>query len=91
LDVSESKCLGILKVDSPFGRYKVNGLVKVVLFPLFFIILLIDLFVVPTEAVVAETLLRVPTLRAVLGIALLAVVEFLSVHAAYLAQWHLLS
>ena len=45
-----------------------------------------DLLVIPSEAVVAEALLGVPTLGAVLGIALLAVVELLHVHATDLAE-----
>lgn len=68
-----------------------NGLVKIVLLPLFFTILFIDLLVVPSEAVVAEALLYVPAFRAVLCPTLLAVVELLSIHTAYLAEWHLLS
>ena len=48
---------------------------------------LIDLLVIPSEAVVAEALLGVPALGAVFGIALLAVVKLLHVHAADLAEW----
>ncbi len=48
---------------------------------------LIDLLVIPSEAVVAEAFFSVPALGAVLGIALLAVVELLHVHAADLAEW----
>ncbi len=65
-----------------------RGLVEVVLLPFFLAVLLLYLLVVPAEAVVAEALLGVPALGAVLGAALLAVVELLYVHAADLAEWH---
>jgi len=66
----------------------VRGLVEVVLLPLFLVVLLLDLLVVPAEAVVAKALFGVPALGAVLGAALLAVVELLHIHAADLAEWH---
>ena len=56
--------------------------------PLFLAVLFLYLLVVPTEAVITEALLRVPTLRAVLCAALLAVLQLLHVHAADLAEWH---
>ena len=65
-----------------------RGLVEVVLLPLFLAVLLLYLIVIPAEAVVAETLLGVPALGAVLGTALLAVMELLHVHTADLAEWH---
>jgi hypothetical protein len=61
------------------------------LLPLILAILFLYLIIIPTEAVVTKALLSVSTLSAVLRAALLAVVEFLHVHTADLAEWHMRS
>ena len=65
-----------------------RGLVEVVLLPLFLAVLLLDLLIVPPEAIIAEALLGVSALGAVLGATLFAIVELLYVHTADLAEWH---
>jgi hypothetical protein len=66
----------------------VRGLVEVVLLPLFLAVLLLDLLIVPPEAIIAEALLGVSALGAVLGATLFAIVELLYVHTADLAEGH---
>ena len=61
-------------------------LVEVVALPFLVLEVLVDLVVLPSKAVVAEHPLRVPALAAELGVALLADVDVLDVHAAYLAD-----
>ena len=63
-----------------------SGSVEVVLLPLLFAVLL-DLLAVPSEAIIAKALIYVAALGAVLRAALLAVVELLGVHTAYIAEW----
>ena len=66
----------------------VRGLVEVILLPLFLAVLLLDLLIVPPEAIITEALLGVSALRAVLGATLFAIVELLYIHAADLTEWH---
>ena len=63
-----------------------SALVEVVALPFLVLEVLVDLVVLPSEAVVAEPPLHVAALAAELGVALLADVDILDVHAAYLAD-----